>query len=550
MTRDRSFLHRSITRFVIVAFIIGSIAVTGAGVALWPAAAEAGDKALLHRHDPFVQAAIAVQNKYTRGLMADRDVLGTGVGAGEDGMPVITVYTRKHGVPGIPGRLESVPVKVHVAGLVMALGNTTARYRPAPIGVSTGHYAITAGTIGARVKNSSPQVFALSNNHVYANGNDASIGDAILQPGTYDGGTVASDQLGTLYAFVPIDFSLSGANLVDAAIAAVPPGDLGNATLGDGYGTPNSLTRTAAVGLAVQKYGRTTSLTRGAVSAINVTVEVCYEVLWVFCIKSAYFDDQVSIETAGFSAGGDSGSLIVTDDAAKNPVALLFAGGDTVTFANRIENVLSAFGVTVDGTTGGNLPPAAAFSYSASGLTVSFTDTSSDPDGSVAAWSWNFGGGATSTIQNPGHTYAAAGTHPVTLTVTDNDGATGTTSKQVTVVDPAKTVHVGDLDGIGVKSLSKWKAIVTVLVHNNEHSPVGGATVSGTWNVGSSSYSGSCTTGSSGTCQITRDKIGTKVTSVTFTVTGITSSGNLFAPASNHDTDGDSNGTVFTIRKP
>jgi hypothetical protein len=54
MTRDISFLHRSIARFVIVAFIIGSIAVTGAGVALWPAAAEAGDKALLHRHDPFV----------------------------------------------------------------------------------------------------------------------------------------------------------------------------------------------------------------------------------------------------------------------------------------------------------------------------------------------------------------------------------------------------------------------------------------------------------------------------------------------------------------
>ena len=153
-------------------------------------------------------------------------------------MPVITVYTKRHGVPGIPGRLESMPVKVHVSGLVMALGNTTARYRPAPIGVSTGHFAITAGTIGARVKNAGGQLFALSNNHVYANGNDAVTGDAILQPGPYDGGTIANDQIGTLAAFVPIDFSMSGSNLVDAAIASVPPGDLGNATLGDGYGTP------------------------------------------------------------------------------------------------------------------------------------------------------------------------------------------------------------------------------------------------------------------------------------------------------------------------
>ena len=543
MKRDVPLLRRQVARFMIVAFMIGSIAATGAGVALWPAAAEAGDKALLHRHDPFVQAAIAVQNKYTRGLMADRDVLGTGVGAGEDGMPVITVYTKRHGVPGIPGRLESMPVKVHVSGLVMALGNTTARYRPAPIGVSTGHFAITAGTIGARVKDAGGQIFALSNNHVYANGNNAVIGDAILQPGPYDGGTIANDQIGTLAAFVPIDFSMSGSNLVDAAIASVPPGDLGNATLGDGYGTPNSLTRTAAVGLAVQKYGRTTSLTRGAVSAINVTVEVCYEVLWVFCVKSAYFDDQVSIETAGFSAGGDSGSLIVTDDAQKNPVALLFAGSDTVTFANRIENVLAAFGVTVDGTTGGNLPPVAGFTYNANGLTVNFTDASTDPDGTVAAWSWSFGDGATSTIQSPGHAYAAAGTYTVTLTVTDDDGATGTTSKQVTVVDPTKTVHVGDLDGIGVKSLAKWKATVTVLVHNNGHSTVGGATVSGTWKIGWASYSGSCTTVSLGTCSITRDKIGTKVTSVTFTVTGITSSGNHLRPASNHE-------TAITINRP
>lgn len=550
MTKDVPPLHRRVVRSMIAALILGSIAITAAGLTLWPEAAEAAGKALLQRHDPFVQAAIAVQNRYTQGLMADRDVLGSGVGAAEDGMPVITVYTKRHGVPGIPGRLETVPVRVHVAGLVMALGDTTARYRPAPLGVSTGHYAITAGTIGARVKNANGQVFALSNNHVFANGNEASIGDAILQPGPYDGGTRPADQIGTLAAFVPIDFTFSGVNYVDAALAAVPSADLGTATLADGYGTPNSLTRTAAVGLGVQKYGRTTSLTRGTVSALNVYVEVCYEVFWGFCIQSAYFYDQVSIETAGFSAGGDSGSLIVTDNAEKNPVALLFAGSETVTFANRIERVLDAFGVTIDGTSGGNAPPATNFTYTTSGLTATFTDTSSDPDGTIVSRSWNFGDGGTSTLQNPSHTYAAGGTYTVTLTVTDNEGATGTTARQVAVTDPAQTVHVGDLDGFGVKSLTKWKATVTATVHDSTHSPVSGATVSGTWKVGSASYSGSCTTAAGGTCNLVRDKIATKVASVTFTVTNVSSPGRSYVPSSNHDPDGSSTGTAITISKP
>ncbi|ALN92758.1 M12 family metallo-peptidase [Lysobacter gummosus] len=85
------------------------------------------------------------------------------------------------------------------------------------------------------------------------------------------------------------------------------------------------------------------------------------------------------------------------------------------------------------GAPGGNTAPVANFSSSASGLTVSFTDSSSDSDGSIASRSWNFGDGTTSTATNPSKTYSAAGTYTVTLTVTDNGGLTHTKTASVTV---------------------------------------------------------------------------------------------------------------------
>jgi hypothetical protein len=394
-------LPRHISSLLVFVFLFASIGSIGAGVFLWPVTAEAqgSEKAILHRHHPLVQEAIGVQHRHLNWLMRIPDVVGTGVGIGPDGLPAIKVFTKMHGVKGIPEWLESFPVHVEVTGMVVALGDTTARYRPAPIGVSTGHPDITAGTIGARVKDLYGNVYALSNNHVYANQNEASIGDNVLQPGAFDGGTNPVDRIGTLYDFEPIDFTFAGENYIDAAIALSSTSDLGNSTLEDGYGTPNSIifgdgnedgsfdNINALLNLPVQKYGRTTGLTQGVVSAINVYVEVCYEQWWILCIKSAYFYDQIQISGSGFSGGGDSGSLIVTDDANKNPVGLLFAGSDTTTFANRIDLVLNAFGVTIDDGTGTtpDLPAAptdlTATPFNASEIDLTWSDNSNNEAG-------------------------------------------------------------------------------------------------------------------------------------------------------------------------
>ncbi len=83
-----------------------------------------------------------------------------------------------------------------------------------------------------------------------------------------------------------------------------------------------------------------------------------------------------------------------------------------------------------------NKVPTATFSQACTGLTCNFTDGSTDADGSVAAWRWNFGDGGSSTTRSPSHTYVTGSTYTVTLVATDDDGATATTSKAISVSAP------------------------------------------------------------------------------------------------------------------
>src|SRR5438128_2490381 len=89
-----------------------------------------------------------------------------------------------------------------------------------------------------------------------------------------------------------------------------------------------------------------------------------------------------------------------------------------------------------------NQPPVANFVFNCAGLTCSFTSTSSDPDGTIASYQWTFGDGASSTAQNPSHTYPAGGAYTVTLTVTDNVGATNAISKTATIGQPPVATHL------------------------------------------------------------------------------------------------------------
>jgi len=435
---------------------------------------------------PDIWAALAAQERHTPRLRALPGVVGTAVGLNPAGKPAVKVFTVSAGVAGIPASLDNVPVSVEVTGLFSVKTEFISRQRPAPIGFSVGHIAITAGTAGARVlRASSPgSVYILSNNHVLAASNGASLGDPILQPGPFDGGVYPDDVIASLTDYQLIDFE-GGVNTMDAAIALTHPDSFSNATAVDGYGLPSSVifddantdglfdNKSVLLQLEVQKSGRTTELTHGTITGINGSVTVCYEDFFgILCLVSANFDDQLLISDGTFSGPGDSGSLIVTDDSNKNPVGLLFAGSETITVANRIDLVLTRFGATVDGSAGPPPPPP----------------------------------------------------------------PTGT------------TVHIGDLDGSATGQGSTWTAHAAVTAHDEAHVAVSGATVNGSFS-GGASGTGSCITVATGQCTVSKPGIRKKVARVTFTVSGVTHSTLSYNSSSNHDVDGGTNGTTITVAR-
>jgi PKD repeat protein len=179
-----------------------------------------------------------------------------------------------------------------------------------------------------------------------------------------------------------------------------------------------------------------------------------------------------------------------------------------------------------------NQPPVASFSYSCTSLDCSFNGTgSTDADGTVASWAWTFGANGSGSGATTTHTFTAAGTYSVQLQVTDDDGATGSQTQQVTVSapPPVGTASIGDLSGTTSLRNGGWTAVVTIQVVDNHGESVFGATVGGTWSNGSAT---SCTTGSAGTCAVSLN-VNKKTGSVTWTVASVTHVTLTYAPGAN-----------------
>jgi subtilisin family serine protease len=136
-----------------------------------------------------------------------------------------------------------------------------------------------------------------------------------------------------------------------------------------------------------------------------------------------------------------------------------------------------------------------------------------------------------------------------TATPTPLPTFTATPTPTMTPTSAPATLHIGDLDRSSVKSGTKWNGTVTIYVHDTNHQPVAGATVYGKWSNGATGNV-SCVTNSSGFCAITKTGLKTSVASITFTVTNMTHPGFTYQASSNHDPDGDSNGTTIIVLKP
>jgi hypothetical protein len=244
------------------------------------------------------------------------------------------------------GRTARAEVDVRVIGRVVALSSPAdlqRRVRPLRPGLSIAHPSVTAGTLGGFVRVDG-DLAVLSNNHVLAASDAASVGDPVLQPGPADGGG-SDDRVATLTGFQRL--RPEGANLVDAAVAVLDPGVSAEPSSlpGGALTGPVTLGPDIDADEVVEKVGRTTGHTRGRITAVEVDgVAVQYDEA-VFT-----FDDQIEIEgaTGAFSAGGDSGSVIWRSRD-RAPLGLLFAGSTTggragggVTFANPLAAVLDA----------------------------------------------------------------------------------------------------------------------------------------------------------------------------------------------------------------
>ena len=315
---------------------------------------------------------IKVKEAYQNKLMKIPTVVGAGVGEKyvngiPTGKPAILIFVekkmtergilRKYSAKEIiPQSLDSIPTDVIEVGKIVKQASLRKKVRPLVPGYSVGHGSITAGTMGGFFLDRDGDLVVLSNNHILANENAASVGDPIYQPGPIDTSARLNFRgwpdpvnglpyFGTLKKFVRLKRT---GNTHDSAIAVINKKLIDLGLISDVYpiiGKKAAGFKAARVGDQLQKCGRTSGYTTGRVIALHGTFSVGYD------FGVAKFNDCVV--TTNMSRGGDSGSIIY--DLSMNAVALLFAGSSKVTIANPIETVRSYYGLSL--WNGGNNDP-------------------------------------------------------------------------------------------------------------------------------------------------------------------------------------------------
>ncbi len=357
-----------------------------------------------------LEMVMRIQERNSERLFTNPGVFGTAVSEDDHGNLVVRVFTQRHGIiKQLPGDVEGVSLDQCVTGtpfsrapqwtgyksmerspfrppqlpkaatqwprvgpqadeeLPLPIDPTQRFERPVPIGVSIFNLddLCASGTLGCRVVFEDGRLGILTNSHVGARLSEPAarkedlvggvVGDRWTQPGCGDtptGTDIPEDVIATLVDFQT--FELDGySNIMDAAVARINFPNRGLVlarTPPDGYGFPSRHTISPQLGMKVLKYGRTTGLRRGTIAGINGYVRIRDGG------DDYRFTSQITIRSDSllFSQGGDSGSLIVTEEGLR-PVGLLFAGGGFETIANPIQPVLNRFKIAIDD--GSETPP-------------------------------------------------------------------------------------------------------------------------------------------------------------------------------------------------
>jgi PKD repeat protein len=225
-------------------------------------------------------------------------------------------------------------------------------------------------------------------------------------------------------------------------------------------------------------------------------------------------------------------------------VAVLGTGsGDPVTTGYSNYGSVGQYALSGSFYTPGNVAPTAVITATPTSgtapLTVSFSGSgSTDSDGSIVGWSWNFGDGTTGSGATVSHVYSSAGSYIAVLQVTDSGGLTAVKSTMITVGAPPVAVSVADIAmSLTIAKSGTASAKAAVKVVDATGRVISGAVVTGNWSGIVSKTAATATTSSTGLATFTSPTSSkTARGSFTFTVTKVTANGYSYVPASNLET--------------